>query len=200
MLTSAGTTNPAIVLDVVALADRRDRFLRVRKPGAGDKAGLAALVPASLLLPQASSQGSRLPGYARIAMADGTPLGESGVTPDPASQEPRFLDTMRSPQYPLVVTASMPRTGVVARYDDLRRLGTAVTGGIALVILLFAMLLSRRPPPTPRWKWRRPSRMTSSCRITSRWSICRTASCSAPKCWCAGAATTAMSSSRTPSS
>jgi sensor c-di-GMP phosphodiesterase-like protein len=144
---SAGTTNPAIVLDVVALADSRDRFIRVRKPGAGGKAGLAALVPASLLLPQASSQSSRLPGSARIAMADGTPLGESGVTPDPASHEPRFLDTMRSPQYPLVVTASMARAGVAARYDDLRRLGMAVTGGIALVILLFAMALSRRPPP-----------------------------------------------------
>ena len=146
VLTSATTSNPAIVFDVVLLADRRDRFLRVRKPGPGDKAGLAALVPVSLLLPQASSQSSRLPGHARIAMADGTPLGESGVTPDPASPEPRFVDTMRSPQYPLVITTSMPRTGVVARYDDLRRLGTAVTGGIALVILLFAMLLSRRPP------------------------------------------------------
>jgi EAL domain-containing protein (putative c-di-GMP-specific phosphodiesterase class I) len=147
VLTSAGTTNPAIVLDVITLPENRDRFLRVRKPGPGDKASLAALVPTSLLLPQASSHGSsRLPGYARIAMADGTPLGESGVTPDPASAEPRFLDTMRSLQYPLVVTASMPRTSVVAHYDDLRRLGMVVSGGIALVILLFAMLLSRRPP------------------------------------------------------
>jgi sensor c-di-GMP phosphodiesterase-like protein len=144
VLASAAAANAAIMFDVVVLPDSRNRFLRVRKPGAGDKAGLAALVPASLLLPQASSQSGRLPGYARMAMADGTLLGESGVTPDPASQEPRLFNKVRSPRYPLVITVSMPRTGVLAHYDDLRRLGMVVTGGIALVILLFAMLLARR--------------------------------------------------------
>ena len=52
-----------------------------------DKPGLAALVPASLLLPQASIQGGRLLPYAQIAMSDGTPVGDSGVAPDPATQE-----------------------------------------------------------------------------------------------------------------
>ena len=32
---------------------------------------------------------------------------------------------------------------------DLRRIGLVVTGGIALVILLFALLLARRRPPDP---------------------------------------------------
>ena len=43
----------------------------------------------------------------------------------------------------------MPRTGVVANYDDLRRIGMVMTGGIALIILLFALLISRREPTDP---------------------------------------------------
>ncbi len=35
----------------------------------------------------------------------------------------------------------MPRSGVIANYDDLRRIGMVITGGIALVILVFALLL-----------------------------------------------------------
>ena len=131
------------------LPDRGERFLRIRKVGQPDKPGLAALVPASLLLPQTSTQGGRSLGTARIAMSDGTPLGDSGMTPDPATQGAQFSDSLRSKQYPLVITVSMPRSGVVANYDDLRRIGMVMTGGIALVILLFALLLSKREPTDP---------------------------------------------------
>ena len=43
----------------------------------------------------------------------------------------------------------MPRTGVVANYDDLRRIGMVMTGGIALIILLFALLFSKRDADRP---------------------------------------------------
>ena len=43
----------------------------------------------------------------------------------------------------------MPRSGVIADYDDLRRIGMVITGGIALVILVFALLLSRRQRADP---------------------------------------------------
>ena len=143
VLTSIATGDPGIVLDVIRFSDRGERFLRIRKSGQPNKPGLAALVPASLLLPRAPTQGGRLPGYARVAMTDGTPIGGSGVTPGPETQE-RFVDTLRSKRYPLVVSVSMPRTGVIANHEDLRRIGMVMTGGIALIILLFALLVSRR--------------------------------------------------------
>ena len=63
VLTSAATANSGIVLDVIRLPDRGERFLRVRKAGQPDKPALAALVPASLLLPQASTQGGAVAGH-----------------------------------------------------------------------------------------------------------------------------------------
>ena len=45
------------------VADRSDRLLRVRKAGQPGKPSLAALVPASLLLPQASTQGGQSLGH-----------------------------------------------------------------------------------------------------------------------------------------
>jgi sensor c-di-GMP phosphodiesterase-like protein len=147
VLSSSATADPSIMLDVVRVAG--ERFLRVRRSAQANKPALAALVPASLLLPRASSQGGRLPGHARIAMADGTPLGDTGGAGESSTQEARFLSTLRSKQYPLVVSISMPRTGVVADHDDLRRIGMVMTGAIALIILLFALLFSRRDTTDP---------------------------------------------------
>jgi len=149
VLTSVATAMPDIVLEVAKLPARGERFLRVRKIGQPDKPALAALVLASLLLPQTSAQAGRSLGATRIAMADGTLLGDSGMTPDPATLGAQFSDSLRSKQYPLVMTVSMPRSGVVANHDDLRRIGIVITGGIALVILLFALLLTKRQPPDP---------------------------------------------------
>ena len=79
-----------------------------------------------------------------MTMADGTPVGDSGVTPDPAARDARFLHTMPSKQYPLVISVSMPRTGSIANHDDLRRIGMVMTGGIALIMLLAALLMFKR--------------------------------------------------------
>jgi len=141
VLTSAATADRGIMLDVVRLADRGERFLRVRS---SDKPALTALIPASLLVPQASPQGGRLTGYARVAMADGTAVGESGVALDPAKPEAQFVDTLSSKQYPLAVSVSMPRSSVIANYDGIRRIGMAMSGVIALAILLFALLFFKR--------------------------------------------------------
>ena len=146
VLTSAVTATPGIVLEVTKLPARGERFLRIRKIGQPDKPGLAALVPASHLLPQNPAQDGRSLGT-RIAMADGTALGDSGMTPGPAPQEAQFSDSLRSKHYPLVMTVSMLRSGVIASYDDLRSIGIVITGSIALVILLFALLLAKRKPP-----------------------------------------------------
>ena len=43
----------------------------------------------------------------------------------------------------------MPRSGVIANHDGLRRIGMVMTGGIALVILLCALLLFEAAPADP---------------------------------------------------
>jgi sensor c-di-GMP phosphodiesterase-like protein len=149
VLTSAAGGSPDIVLDVIHLADRSERSLRIRKSSQDGKPDLAALLPAGLLLPQASKQGGDLLPYAHIAMSDGTLVETSGIAPDPATQKTHFSDRLRSKQYPLAITVSMPRHGVIASYDDLRRIGTLITGGIALGIVVCALLLSRRRPASP---------------------------------------------------
>jgi sensor c-di-GMP phosphodiesterase-like protein len=149
LLASAPTADPAITMDVVRLAGPGERFLRIRKPGQPNKPGHAALLPASLLLPQSSTQGGRLSGHASMAMPDGTLIGASGVTPNTAGQQTKFSHSVRSKQYPLVVSIAMPRTGVIANYDDLRRIGVVMSGGIAMMILLFALLLAKREPTDP---------------------------------------------------
>jgi len=158
VLTSAVTPTSDIVLDVTKLPARDQRFLRIRKIGQPDKPALAALVPASLLLPQTSVQGERSLGATRITMADGTLLGDSGMAPDPATPAAQFSNSLRSKQYPLVMTVSMPRSDVVASHDDLRRIGIVVSGGIALLILLFALLLAKRRPPDPNMEMARAIR------------------------------------------
>ena len=149
VLSPAASASSGVVLDVVRLANRGDRFLRVRSLGKPDKPGLAALVPANLLLPQASTRGGRWSGTSRIAMSDGSPIGEAGAMPDAVAPQTLFSDTQRSAQYPIAVTVSMPRTGVIAHHDDLRRIGIVMTGGLALIILSFALLLTRRQPGDP---------------------------------------------------
>jgi sensor c-di-GMP phosphodiesterase-like protein len=145
VLTSAATRSSGVTFDVVRQTDRGEWFLRIRQSaGRDDKPEITALVPAGLLLPQAPTQGGRSLGYARIAMSDGTPVAASGVVADTMAHEAQFVDVLRSKRYPLVITVSMSRSGAVANYDDLRRIGMVIAVGIALVILLCALLFYRR--------------------------------------------------------
>jgi sensor c-di-GMP phosphodiesterase-like protein len=148
VLTSMAVNGFDIVLDVVRPAERSDRFLRIRRSSQPNAANLgrprlAALVPATLLLPQDLRQGGQ-PGQARMTMADGTPVGDSGATPDPAVRGAPILHTLSSTQYPLVISISMPRAGSIANHDDLRRIALVMTGGIALIMLLAALFLFKR--------------------------------------------------------
>jgi len=149
VLTSAAAEVPGITLEVTKLPAGGERFLRIRKRGQPDKPALAALVPASLLLPQNSAPGGRALGVTRIAMADGTPLGNSELTPDTATADAQSSGSLRSKRYPLVMIVAMSRSGVIANYEDLRRISIVITAGIALVILLFALLLAKRQQPDP---------------------------------------------------
>jgi sensor c-di-GMP phosphodiesterase-like protein len=142
---SSATSQSDIVLDVVRVTVLGDRFLRVRKVGQGGKPTLAALVPATALLPQATLQSGRPLGYARMTLADGTVVGSSGIASEAEYNESgRNVQQGRSQQYGVVVAVSMERGGVIARYEDLRRIAVVMTGLLAVLLLSFALLLTRR--------------------------------------------------------
>jgi sensor c-di-GMP phosphodiesterase-like protein len=145
VLDTSATANADIMLDAIRLSDRGERFLRIRKRSERDKPTIAASVPVSLLLPQASNDGVRPLGHVRITMADGTPLGDSGAASDVANaKDAKFLNRTQSKQYRLAVTVSMARRDIIARYDDLRRISMVVSGMIATIILFFALIFLRR--------------------------------------------------------
>ena len=150
VISTASTASADIMLDVVRLSEGRARFLRVRKTGEQERPAVAALVPASLLLPPAWLPGGRIPGDVRMTMGDGTPVGGTLVTDDIAgAREARFQRRVQSNQYGFVVTVTSASKGVVANYDDLRRIGMVVSGAIALIVLGIALGIMRRQSHTP---------------------------------------------------
>jgi sensor c-di-GMP phosphodiesterase-like protein len=139
---SAAPAGAPAALEVVRLPGLDRRFLRVRSLAAPGKPSLAALVPVSLLLPQAAMQGGPWRGYARLVLSDGTMVGEAGTAPPQGGEAPRPA-TLRSAQFPLAVTVSTARRGVIAGRDDLSHIAVVISGALALVILLFALVMSR---------------------------------------------------------
>jgi EAL domain-containing protein (putative c-di-GMP-specific phosphodiesterase class I) len=143
VLASMATDAPGLTLDAVRMAGTAEPVLRVRRGSAG-KPGLAAILPVNFLLPQVSPDGGPFQGYARIALADGTAIGTVGTPAEAADPEGLVATRSRSARYGFTVTAAMVRDGVFATYEDLRRIGVVVTGVLALVILLVALVLPWR--------------------------------------------------------
>lgn len=145
ILGSSATAQPDILLDVMRVTILGDRFLRVRKVGHDGKPTIAAMVPAVALLPQALLQSGRTLAYARMTLADGTVIGNSGVASEADyNHGSQSVQQDRSQQYAVIVSISMDRGSVIARYEDLRRISVVMTGLLALLLLSFALLLTRR--------------------------------------------------------
>jgi sensor c-di-GMP phosphodiesterase-like protein len=148
-LASSPTADPAIVLDVVRVAGGEERMLRVRRLNPSGRPSLAALVPAELLLPNVAPDGTRFTGYARITLADETLVASVGSDMDAALREGLIASRVRSDRFGVVVTAAMVRNGVFATYDDLRRIGMVVTGLLAMIILVAALIVPWRERNNP---------------------------------------------------
>jgi sensor c-di-GMP phosphodiesterase-like protein len=147
VMASAATPGNAVMLDMIWLGDLQERMLRVRRLASG-KPHLAALLPASLMLPQISRHGGNSAGYARLTLADGTLVGVVGA--EPGGEQERFvMSYQRSGRYGLVVNVTMAREGVIATYDDLRRIGMVVSGLLAMMILAIALVIPWRQRNNP---------------------------------------------------
>jgi hypothetical protein len=146
VIVTIATANRDFMLDLVRVAD--ERFLRVRKMGHLDKPAIAALVPASLLLPQVSIHGGPLSGSLRLAFAGGAQIAEAGP-PQGGAWEQHYA-RQRSQAYGISAAVSLPNNGLIASHDSLNRIGVVVTGTAAIVILLFTFFrLVRKRPRKP---------------------------------------------------
>ncbi len=134
-------------LDIIQLEDGQPMVRLRRKVGAGPN-GVAALVPATLFLPQVSTQGGRFSAFAHIATHDGASIGELGERPTDAAKA-AFVARTKSDKFGFAVEISMPRGHVVAGHADLEWLGMFATGAIVMILGVFAMLMPRRAPGNP---------------------------------------------------
>lgn len=141
VIASLATADREIMLELIRIGDANERLLRVRQVGPVDKPSIAAVIPASLLLPRVSMRGGRLNGAIRLIMPGGIVIAETGAENPELEQHHARL---RSQAYGLIVAASMPAGGLVADQDGLRRIAMLVTGVIAIVILLSAVRRTRR--------------------------------------------------------
>ena len=146
VIVTIATANRDFMLDLVRVAD--ERFVRVRRMGHLDKPAIAALVPASLLLPQVSIHGGPLTGSVRLMFAGGAQIAEAGP-PQGGAPEQHYA-RQRSQAYGISAAVTLPHNGLIATSDSLNRIGVVVTGTVAIVILLFTfVILARKRPRKP---------------------------------------------------
>ncbi len=135
--------------EVMRLGNPSNRVVRIRRQAAG-RPGLAALIPTELFIPQVSTQGGALNAHALVTMRDGTVVGEGGNAPGKSvSPANIFTRSILSNRYGLTVQVSLPRAYIAEGQVDLHALGLVVTGGIALVIAIFALLVPWRQRENP---------------------------------------------------
>jgi sensor c-di-GMP phosphodiesterase-like protein len=148
LVSSASKGN--VMLDLVRLPDRSERFLRVRGFKKSDRPQVAALLPSSLLLPQIPVQIGNAFGHARMTLAGGALVAEAGIASDEAqAQGSWYQHRIQSEHYPFAIAVSLARSGLIASYDELRRLGMVVTGAVAIVVLLLALIRPRQHGRNP---------------------------------------------------
>ena len=139
-LTLAGARS----LDIIHFADGGPMVRLRRTVGSGPNQ-LGVLVPATLLLPQATVQDSPFSAYARVSTGTGSFVGDVGQTPRVG--EPQLAATAPSERFGLQATIQVPRAMLPAERIGLRWIGLAVTAAIVLIGGVFAWLIPRRRLP-----------------------------------------------------
>jgi sensor c-di-GMP phosphodiesterase-like protein len=152
---SAGEGTEAL-LEVLRLADRPGQAVRIRRATKNGENGIAALVPAELLIPedfpQTATQSGPLATNSRIATRGGTIIREHIMHPQTQPEgmgADALAERLPSTRYAVEATIWLPRSSLAPQEDELRMLGALVTGGLALVIFGFLLLMPKQPPDNP---------------------------------------------------
>ncbi len=133
-------------LDIIQAANGQ-RMVRLRHAAGAGPNMMAALVPAMLLLPQVSIDGSVFSAYAQIATRGGILIGSIGERP--AGDDARFAVTAKSVKLGIDSQIVVPRGMVPAEPTGLKWLGTFITGAIILLLGVFSILMKWRTPSNP---------------------------------------------------
>jgi sensor c-di-GMP phosphodiesterase-like protein len=145
---SVGSRN---LLELVRLGGHSERWLRIRRPGDTGN-GIAALIPASLFVPQVSTTGTPLRFQARMLTVGGAVIAEIG---DAMRQGPSdthrdvIVTELTSSRYGLKAAVSASHRELAANQGDLRALGTIASGLLAIAILALSLLLPKRDRENP---------------------------------------------------
>jgi sensor c-di-GMP phosphodiesterase-like protein len=143
------SANNQFLLEVVRLGARPERWIRLRRPGAGPVNGIAALMPAALFVPQVLTRGSAPKFYARMMTAGGALIAESGQPAPAGDRDDLMVVDDRSSHYALKAVVSSPRSAITANWSDLRAIGIVASGILAIIILALSVLLPRRERDNP---------------------------------------------------
>ncbi len=134
-------------LDVIQIVNGQ-QMVRFRRSAGSGPNEIAALVPAGLFRPLVTTQGGPFSANARIYTAAGFAIGNPVEHPVEAA-DAVFVGTAKSDKFGFKVEIAMPRERVIASHSDLRWLGLFATGGLVLVLVVFAVLMPRRVAGNP---------------------------------------------------
>lgn len=135
-----------LLLDVMR-APGGKTVLRLRRKIGASVNEMAALMPASLLMPQATIAGTSTSAYVELIAADGGLIDTAGARP--ADGEPRFTANVKSARFGLVYDVVVPRSIVPAARTDIRWVGKIAIGVLAMILIAFALLMQRRTLDNP---------------------------------------------------
>ncbi len=133
--------------DIIALPGG-ERMIRLRRQVDAGRNGIAALVPATLFLPQVSTQGGPFSGYARIMTRQGAVIGELGNR-SRVEAAPNFAANIKSDKFGFDVEILTARARIAAEHADLKWIGFVGAGIIMVAFAAFVALIPRRAPRNP---------------------------------------------------
>jgi sensor c-di-GMP phosphodiesterase-like protein len=138
-----------ILLERLQLGQRPGTWIRIRRPGTGERNGIAALIPAELFLPQTVGDAAPPGLHARMLTGRGALIAEAGRAPSAANGEAIPAASRASEQYALSASMTASREGLISSQGDLRSLGIVASGLLAILILTLSVLRPRRERTNP---------------------------------------------------
>jgi len=138
------------LLDLVRLGSGGKQWARVRRPGAGESNGVAALIPTEMLVPSVSPHGGPLNARIQLTGRGGMVIARAGETAAANVPADDLVSAVRdSRRYRLRASLTASRADLAAGQNDLRLLGAMVSGMLAVLILTLAFFRPKRRRDNP---------------------------------------------------
>ncbi len=143
------TADAGVFIAVVRPLDLRGRALRVTWRRPGETLALVAFVPSDMFLPDASASPAASEPEVRLTLNEGSLIAAPANAQDPVARSDVAFAQRQSTRFPLMATASVARSAIVAEHGDLITVGALGSGILALMILALAILAPWRARGDP---------------------------------------------------